>query len=125
MPRETRFPKFEETIRKMVAEEVEAAVAPYRARLAPLLEFMAIASPATAPSLSPRGRAPGGSASENDGKIAPSAPLLSVGQQVQYRLGSRAFDATVVGFSEEGGFVRLRRKADSLVVLRPLSSIIA
>ncbi len=124
--RKTTEPSLDAAVAGIVAEEVAAALAPYR----PIFERMAILfSPAparTAPKraapakrTSARKPARRAAAPKNPAEDARAAKSFVVGQQVLYRQGRGSFPAKVVAVDFEMGELLLQRESDGKEVMRP------
>jgi len=118
---------FADAIRAVVAQEVNAALAPYREALANLAEFTG--APVSAPGPSPRSASFGEAPRRRRGRAVKSSPEVAMkfteGQKVQYRQGRGTFDAKVIEIDTEKGVLKLERDGDSKKVYRPASKVIA
>ncbi len=118
---------FADAIRAVVAQEVNAALAPYREALANLAEFAG--APVSEPGPSARSTSLGQQSRRRRGRAVKSSAEIATkfieGQKVQYRQGRGTFNAKVIEIDAERGVLKLERDGDSKKVYRPASKVIA
>lgn len=121
------------SIRSIVADAVNASLAPYRGVLDRMAAFVGeapvrrgpgrpaqVAEPVAAARARPRRNGGGGRTAATNlvGKF-------SEGQSVQYKQGRGTFDARIVAIDAEKGALTLERVTDGKKVVRPASKVIA
>jgi len=111
-------------IRRIVTEQVGAAMEPYQLLFDRLSALFGKASSGRGPGRPRKTGAPGRRAARAGAKDAASAAhAFSVGQAVSYKQGRGTFDAKVLEIDEPTGLMTLQRLGDGKKVVRPASKV--
>jgi hypothetical protein len=108
---------FSNVVRQIVADEIEATLAPYRDLLDQLIALQGGGRR--------RGRPPGRSVGPRKAATPtpPAAKNLKKGTKVRYRQGRGEFEAEVIKLDEARGVVTLLRSKDSKKIKRPAAKV--